>query len=397
MSQAALSIRQSSSNRAGSAGSSSRIPCLDGLRAGSIVLVMAAHVLHSYSDDYHSLANEIQHDAGRLGVLTFFVISGYLITYLLFREWQKRDSIDLKAFYTRRVLRIFPAFFTYLGVIAALAAVGIIATTRGDLLLAATFMKNYKAFFDVATNPDELFVRHFWTLALEEQFYLFWPMTFLLVGIARASRVALAIVLISPIMRIATYFLFPGLRGNLAMMLHCAADPIMAGCLAALWQNESRVENVLARLSHWVWPSAIVGFLLFVSPMCHTLFEGAYTYTIGMTLDSMSIVFLLLWLVRHPTSFAGQWLERPIVRHIGVLSYSLYLWQQPFLTSLNHTWSGLFPINLLASLVAAECSHWFIERPFLILKDSLRKRESLPSTPRRPLPMRRLALPVLAE
>jgi peptidoglycan/LPS O-acetylase OafA/YrhL len=221
--------------------------------------------------------------------------------------------------------------------------------------------------------------------------------TFLLFGLTRASRVAWAIVLISPIMRIATYLLIPGLRGNLAMMLHCAADPIMAGCLAALWQHEQQLEKVLVRFSHWLWPSVAVGFLLFVSPVCHTLLEGAYTYTIGMSLDSLSIVFLLLWLVRHPTSIAGQFLERPIVRHIGMLSYSLYLWQQLFLTSLNHTWSGVFPINVLASVAAAECSFWVIERPFLTLKDSLRKHESSPSPLRRPLPMRRLAGHVLVE
>jgi peptidoglycan/LPS O-acetylase OafA/YrhL len=116
-----------------------------------------------------------------------------------------------------------------------------------------------------------------------------------------------------------------------------------------------------------------------------------------MSLDSLSIVFLLLWLVRHPTSIAGQWLERPIVRHVGVLSYSLYLWQQLFLTSLNHTWSGVFPINVLASFVAAECSFWVIERPFLHLKDGLRKHQSSSSTSSRPLPTRRLAGHMLVE
>jgi peptidoglycan/LPS O-acetylase OafA/YrhL len=390
-----LSIHQSTSSQSDQARSSGRIPCLDGLRAISIILVMAAHVLHSYSVDYHSLANEIQHDAGRLGVMTFFVISGYLITNLLCREWKRRDSIDLKAFYLRRVLRIFPAFFTYIGVIAALAAAGIIATTSGDLFLAATFMKNYQVLFGFASNPDELFVRHFWTLALEEQFYLFWPVTFLIIGMARASRVALAIVLISPIMRIGTYLLLPVLRGNLAMMLHCAADPIMVGCLAALWQNEPQLEMVLARFSHWRWPGLAIVFLLVVSPICHTLLEGAYTYTIGMSLDSLSIAFLLLWLVRHPMSVAGQLLERPIVRHVGMLSYSLYLWQQPFLTSLNHTWSGVFPINVLVSFVAAECSFWVIERPFLMLKDRLRERRAVASTS--PFPTHQLAGSVLAQ
>src|SRR5207244_737970 len=117
---------------------------------------------------------------GGLGVHVFFVLSGFLITHLLRREVQKTGAVDLLAFYMRRVLRIFPALYTYLLTLTVLAVLGVITTSPGELVRAGTFFTNYAFLITRESAGGYWFVGHFWTLSLEEQFYLFWPLIILL-------------------------------------------------------------------------------------------------------------------------------------------------------------------------------------------------------------------------
>ncbi|MBE7157036.1 MAG: acyltransferase [Rhodospirillales bacterium] len=143
---------------AGASGRKTRhIPSLDGLRAASILIVLLGHgsgsiPLHGAGVDWvWVFLND-----GHLGVTTFFVISGYLITYLLRREWEKTGGIDLGAFYVRRILRIFPAFYLFLGVVTLLVCIKAIPHTVTDLWLAATYTWNYR-FFTQSWNPTVAF------------------------------------------------------------------------------------------------------------------------------------------------------------------------------------------------------------------------------------------------
>jgi peptidoglycan/LPS O-acetylase OafA/YrhL len=354
---------------------SGRIVGLDGLRAVSILFVLIGHGRATAPGGSAELAVLGPYlGNGHLGVTTFFVISGYLITHLLRREWEQVGAIRLRVFYARRVLRIFPALYTYLLVLTLLRTLEWVNTTRDDVVVAAVFLTNYKILLPVVTNDDYWFVGHFWTLSLEEQFYLFWPTTIFLFGFARAPRIALLIVFAAPLVRIATYFAWPSVRGQLGMMLHTAADPIMIGCLAALWQGRTWFERLLCKGAFWIWPLAAACFLVVGSPSLSLHFRGSYLMTVGLTLDSVAVAFILLWIVEHPNSFAGRLLSTPVFRHVGVLSYSLYLWQQLFLTTRNQTWTGLFPINFLACFAAAEASYWIIERPFLQLRSLFRRK-----------------------
>ena len=349
-------------------GSSSRIAGLDGLRAVSIALVPVAHAWPTAG--FGGGWDWLSHYAGNstLGVTTFFVVSGYLITWLLRQEHEATGTIRLRSFYMRRVLRIFPAFYTYLLVVAGLRALGWIQTEYGDLAAAGTFFTNYEHYVRGPSNVDYWFVGHFWTLSLEEQFYLLWPATLVLAGMRRAPRVAGGSIVLAPVVRVATYFLWPGSRAQLSMMLHTAADPIMFGCMAALWQGTGSLERTLDRLGSTRWPLVASLFLFIVSPWLTAHFQGAYRMTVGMTLDGAAIAFIVLWVVRAQESALTKALATPVVRRIGVLSYSLYLWQQLFLTRLNHAWSGVFPLNLLMAYVAAELSFRLVESPFLRLR-----------------------------
>ena len=145
-----------------------RIPSLDGLRAISILFVLFSHAVGTH----HFLAEGQVGPLlglGELGVRVFFVISGYLITTLLLEETARYGRIDLGRFYLRRTMRIFPAFYAFVLALIVLEAVGLIALNPGDKLHALTYTSNY--------DPDRSwYVGHTWSLAVEEHFYLLFPL-----------------------------------------------------------------------------------------------------------------------------------------------------------------------------------------------------------------------------
>lgn len=189
-----------------------RSDSLDGLRGVAILLVVAGHSWLAYGDDKSGLARlaPCLFNAA-LGVRLFFVLSGYLITTLLLEERRSTDSISLPKFYARRALRIFPAFYLFFGCILVLLSAGFIVVPKSQLLAAATYTYNYLIIWPgSAGSAQNWFLGHLWTLSLEEQFYLFWPATLLLLGNRRSLAAALSIVVLTPFVRVGSYFLFPG-------------------------------------------------------------------------------------------------------------------------------------------------------------------------------------------
>jgi peptidoglycan/LPS O-acetylase OafA/YrhL len=311
---------------------------------------------------------DVVFDHGHLGVYMFFVLSGYLITYLLRKEWEAHTRISLRNFYARRVLRIFPAFYGYLAVLAFLTAMGTLSIAWTQFLSAGLFAWNYKHIWDHASGAGNWFLGHLWSLSLEEQFYLLWPVTLLVVGMRRAAVVPVVLILFLPLLRVVTYFLWPEARGQLPMMVHTSADRLMFGCLLALWDGRPRLERTMQVCRHPVWAILATGFLILVSPALLRHFGGAYNLPIGQTLDGLLIAFLVAWLLRNSGCFASRLLNSQPLVCIGVLSYSLYLWQQLFLTPLNKSWTGLFPLNLFCAFGAAALSYYAVELPTLRLR-----------------------------
>jgi len=343
-----------------------RIPSLDGLRAVSISGVLLAHATTGLASG--AGLHEIGERTGALGVLFFFVISGYLITMLLRREALRNGRISLVGFYRRRVLRIFPAFYSYLAVIAGLSAAGVLAISRAELAAAALHVWNYGGLWLDGTTDGGWFLGHFWTLALEEQFYLLWPLTVVAVGLNRAAAVAVAVCLTAPVLRVVCYALFPQARGLTMMMLPTGADAIMIGCVVALVEGDPRFERRIRALVSPMGAAGALAVLLLVSTPLTIALRGAYSLPLGRSIDALCVVVIVLSMIRHPACAVGRALNsRPLV-HVGVLSYSLYLWQQLFLTSLNTTWSGRLPWSLACAYLAALASYLLIERPFLALK-----------------------------
>lgn len=335
-------------------GVGARFAPLDGIRGIGIVLVMAGHTLQ----------NALGSALGSLGVNSFFVLSGFLITSLLLRERERSGTIDLRAFYVRRVRRIFPAFYTFLGIVAVLAFAGVLAIDPRTLAYDAFFVRNYA--FGV---PGDWWTGHTWSLAVEEQFYLIWPALLVFGGVRAGWKFIGACIVGAPLLRVGVYLVLPAYRPYIDIMLPTHVDTLMFGCalgtlvalrsprLAGFTVERARLWTGLALLA------VLLGFFLEVR------FRGIYRFPIGLTLEGLASVLVVALVVVHPASAPARALGWAPLAWLGRLSYSLYLWQQMFVTPhhLNATIFGRFPLTIVATVVVAVASYYLIEQPCLRL------------------------------
>lgn len=345
------------------------IPYLDGLRGISVLWVVLGHAAKGYP-----LPEAIRYLFGNavLGVQVFFVISGYLITTLLVREREKTGTINRKAFYLRRIARIFPAFYTYIAVIAVLAVLGIARVNLPQILSAASFTWNYNdAYLPSYAGTDTRVLSHFWTLSLEEQYYIVWPTVMLVFGLAMRKWIVWLLVL-APFLRIATYALFPSLRGSINAMFHTGYDPILAGSLTAILMHQG-LPQWLQNLVQKRWtPFALIGGLLVLEPLLNRV---PASFVIEYTLVGIFVSLLLVWLLTGPKTVVQRALENKVLVWFGLISYSLYLWHVPFLrlNANGHYFFSPF-IAVPLGILAAYVSYTFVEQP---TRRYLRRRWSL--------------------
>lgn len=349
-----------------------RMPSLDGLRAWSIFLVMGLHTSQHIALNHH--VPLVWYAFFNGGVDIFFVISGYLITKLLLIEHQKRGSISLSGFYLRRATRILPPLYAYIVVIVILGWAGRLILDKTSIITALFFFHNY-------VPGAGWHLEHFWSLSLEEQFYFIWPFILILclrrpgvAGRILAARVAIGVILASPFVRVASFLVHnPYIHNGYAFHIH--ADTLMFGCALALLEGTPRFENIYRSATRIWWiPPAVA----FVSECLGARFQHYWTYPVGFTIWSAAIAFFLLWCVRNPMSPVGRFLNARFIAHIGVLSYSMYLWQTLFLHDGNAQifgqrlkFIGTFPVNWIVIVVVAELSRRFVELPSLRLRERL--------------------------
>jgi peptidoglycan/LPS O-acetylase OafA/YrhL len=350
-----------------------RIPALDGVRGVAILLVVLGHAALLQRPPEWLRASAQPLLSGELGVLIFFVLSGYLITSILLRERERTGTISLRAFYARRALRIWPAFYAYLAVAAVLAATGAIAASSGELAAAALYVWNY------APDVSSWWLGHTWSLAVEEQFYLLWPLTLLLLGPRRAFRVSVAILACEPLLRVVEYAVWPGGRGHIPVYLHTRADSLMTGAALALLPVAApalaeRLRRATARTPFVL--AAVGGLLLF--PYASDRLHGRFDLTVGWTLANVSTAFLIA-VALGPGGRVRRVLEQRWLTTLGVLSYSLYLWQQLFLTDADSWLPRNAALGIACALAAAWLSHQLVESPFLALKERFSRGEPAPA------------------
>jgi peptidoglycan/LPS O-acetylase OafA/YrhL len=348
-----------------------RIPSLDGVRAVSILLVVVSHLIGTRG---FPVTTTPLLDLGDLGVRVFFVLSGFLITGLLLSEWGRTARIDLRAFYVRRTLRIFPAFYAYLAVLALLALAGAVTLRGGDLLRAATYTINY-------SSTHDWLVGHAWSLAVEEQFYLTWPLLLLWLTPARAPLGALAAIALAPAMRVLLMALPDGTIGLQAFVgasFETMADAIATGALLALVRDRLWTWAPYRRLvgTGWALLLPVVGLTAgslrwwgpWVSPGVDWVLSGVHA-AVGITVLNLCIAMGIDRVVRIHDGPLGRLLNQRQVAFLGTLSYSVYIWQQLFLDRRTDAWHARFPQNTLLVLAAALLSYHLVEQPVLRLRD----------------------------
>lgn len=347
------------------------IPSLDGLRALSIVIVILSHTKTLLPPPIvNSGLFRYTIGGGLHGVQVFYVISGYLITTLLLREFNRSSDISLRRFYARRCLRIFPPFYAYLAVLAILWIAGSVPEDAPSFFAAATYTIVY------LPNPLGPAVQHAWSLSIEEQFYLLWPALLLWSQRQRkALHLGLLILAIMPCERILLFFLESHDAMHLMRTLvnTGSIDTLIVGCLLALLRDDPRWQRFHRRFLN-VWTAGVLLAVAFVvvpyagAKLTHSL-TGYLAIAFGTSITALSLGGILVYVVENPHSLAGSFLNLGLLRHIGVISYSLYLWQQFF--AYNKTFSA-GPYAYLLMLLAAECSFWLIEKPALRLRARLK-------------------------
>jgi peptidoglycan/LPS O-acetylase OafA/YrhL len=339
-----------------------RIPSLDGLRAISIGLVVFGHLAGTSGFLPRSALAPIG-DVANLGVRIFFVISGFLITLLMLDELDATGTVSLKLFYLRRLLRILPACYVYILFVLIAYKLGLATLSPGDLFHASTYTLNYD-------KQASWLVGHLWSLSVEEQFYLLWPVVIALFSIRHATLIAVSALWIAPVCRLAIQIFLPASRYGIGWWFPTIMDPIATGCLLAILRNRLEAASLYLGIlrSRWFALIPCSAFLANMRPagsLSMLLLQPFMNVALAVTIHRVTLV---------NNTMLGRFLNLQPVAFIGILSYSLYLWQQPFLNRSSHSAACAFPWNLILASAAAAVSYTFIERPALAIRKRLQQR-----------------------
>jgi peptidoglycan/LPS O-acetylase OafA/YrhL len=338
---------------------SERIPSLDGLRALSIAMVLWGHL---YGTRNYWWAQGGFWDVGELGVRFFFVISGLLITRLLLQEVADTGQIDLKRFYFRRTLRIFLPYYAFLLFLLLARPLGWFALTDSDLAYGFTYTSNYHL-------TRSWSIGHTWSLSVEEQFYLLWPAALLWLGVSRGLLVSGLVLLLCPVLRLAWFWFWPERTDGIGHQFETVADALALGCLLA---GKAYWPEPVRAFYEWILQSRLMMAVPLVAIVTNAMHEHPLLFFfLGHTVVNVCAALCIDWAVRRQAGLIGRTLNsRPLV-WIGVMSYSLYLWQQLFLNRHSESWTTSFPQNLVFVLAVAWVSYLLIERPALQLRQWL--------------------------
>jgi peptidoglycan/LPS O-acetylase OafA/YrhL len=342
-----------------------RIEALDGLRAASILIVLLGHAARGR--EAPGWLSPFR-DLGILGVYLFFTISGFIITLLMLRERQRRGSISLSAFWQRRAWRILPPFAAACAGIALAAALGLMHWHWQSFLGALSFTKNTTLF------QGDWFFGHFWSLSMEEQFYLAWPLLILpLLRSGRARTILLGVCLASPLLALFSLEVIPPKLDN---TLPCIPY-LGAGCLLALMLHGRRPALARLRARRLARPAALL--LLPLCALATAAFKRDDPGSVLATLLTATLQPLAAFILVAESVLEDGLLRRPLsfapLRWLGLASYSIYLWQQLFLappdTYRSAWWFTAWPQNFFIAIACGVLAWLLVERPVAALKRSL--------------------------
>jgi peptidoglycan/LPS O-acetylase OafA/YrhL len=342
------------------------IPSLDGIRAISFFTVFLAH------------AGLDRIVPGGFGVTVFFFLSGYLITTLLRLEQVGSGRVSLRDFYLRRVLRILPPFYTVLALAVALTLLGLLHEPLLPLPMLAQlchFTNYWTAFHGTRGMPDGTGV--YWSLAVEEHFYLVFPWLFLLLQRALPGRFRqqgrLLWALCGAVLawRLALVFPLHAATDRTYLASDTRVDSILFGCGLALAQNPMLdPQRVKTRTLQWLLLPAGLALLL----VSFTFRAPWFRETLRYSLQGLGLIPLFVVAMRTPAFGPFAWLNTKPFKRLGLLSYSLYLVHHLVLYALERPVQQPLLRAVLAlaiSLLVSEAIHRLIEKPCARLRRRL--------------------------
>ncbi|MCI2773507.1 acyltransferase family protein [Staphylococcus petrasii] len=344
------------------------MPGLDGLRAIAVIGIIIYHLNRQWLK------------GGFLGVDTFFVISGYLITSLLLKEYEETGIINLKQFWIRRIKRLLPA------VLALLLVVGLatlifepqqIVRVKHDMLAALFYVSNWW-YIAKDVNYFEQFsfmpLKHLWSLAIEEQFYLFFPfvLVILLLTIKKYRNVTLIFWIVSLISLLVMVIISQPNVGY--SRVYFGTDTrlqtlLLGVILAFMWPPFKLKANPPAVLQRTIDGVGIAGLVMLIILFFTVSDNSSWIYNGGFYLISGMTLFIIASVV-HPTTILAKVLSHPVLVYIGKRSYSLYLWHFAVISFIHiHYTDGQIPayvyiIDIILTVLFAELSYRYVETPF---------------------------------
>ena len=335
---------------------------LDGLRGISIIIVLLSHIFRfTYTGTFFY---------GEVGVHIFFVISGFLITTILLKEKVIYGKVSLKNFYLRRTLRIFPVAYLFLVVVLILNSVFHLDIKAKSFLAAFFYFKNVPS-----QNISEWYTGHFWTLSIEEQYYLLAP-ALLVISPNKFLKAAFAFIFLVLFLEFVVFtkivdplpqtFLYKAVYGIINLFGKGTVS-ILIGSISSILIFKKIITTQNLKAGYYVT------FILFIAAVI--IFTYSSHYIIDMFVpEAFAIIIAVIIIINlNTTNLMTVILDNKALKFIGVLSYSLYVWQEIF--TYNQPWQHAFKysdsilLNLIALSIVACLSYFFYEKPILKLKD----------------------------
>ncbi|MHB8206034.1 acyltransferase family protein [Mucilaginibacter sp.] len=331
---------------------------LNGFRAIGIFIVLAGHCVANNQNFNSNGILKYFADFARTGVVVFFVLSGFLITTLLLKEKISTKTISLKSFYIRRALRILPVAYTFILIVILLNTVLNLHIHYFAFIAAFLFFVNF-IMGDPRLNWD---VAHYWSLSVEEQYYLFFPWM-----VKYLNRQLFLVVLVIVLVCIGLHPFFDPVSLALSQkFLAFSGDiyTILIGSLFSIitFKGVINIDKIYA----YKFPILVVGVTVIVG--CHI----AKLSFIQFVLTPVSIALIIISNIKSSNDIVFKFLNNRLINKAGILSYSIYIWQEIF------TFSGYnkyfrFPLNLILIFAVGYISYNFYEKRFLRLKSRFTK------------------------
>jgi peptidoglycan/LPS O-acetylase OafA/YrhL len=352
---------------------SGRIPSLDGLRAVAVLLVIFNHL-------------GVPHAPEGRGVLTFFVLSGFLITWTLLREYDRCGDLSIRDFYIRRGLRIFPAFYVFalLHLAVTLLMQGkLSASAWADYATAFFYVGNYRH----AISPHlHQYLGHTWALSIEEQFYLLWPWLLSLFqrDLRRLTHILITIIVAADIYRIVLFFEFHVARTWMNFSFDTRLDHLLVGCLLAVMLKRGVWSQFWEFMTSRIWISLVIFGSMVVSIALDAHYGLAYKYGVSFVIDPLLTAILLVQVIAFANTWAWGWLNWSVTRYVGRISYSMFLYQGVTNYWAVHIFKDrsrfvVVGVALSLALLLGSISYYAIELSFLRLKAKFVRGGSKPS------------------